>query len=161
MKALITDKCKVWDITDKGTYTEATLKTSRPVKENDTYDQSRVERGIAKNGFVPESHTFVKFVKNAHDKIKEVKPGTTLTNLRATFSKEAYWSTADNCIMYPKNEKLTIFAFEIDGEESTKTTTTNLDKAPQVAEEPAKQTVAPVDNTPTETPVDAEDECPF
>jgi len=162
MRALITDRCRIWDINDKETFAEATLKTGRKVKEKDEFDKLRVDNGIAKNGYVPDIHSFVRFVGHAYNKLKDVKEGDLLTNLTATFSKEAYWSTTENCALYPKNEKVTVFDFEIaDNEEQTKNTNKNLDKAPQVADEPVKQTVAPVDNTPTETPVDAEDECPF
>lgn len=173
MRVKITDRCKVWEINDKYGMAEVKFSTSRKVKENSSYDQTQVTNGVAKNGYIADYRSFVRFVGHAYNQLKDVQIGDTITNLDADMSTEPYWDSNNNCVAYPKNEKITVFAFEkYNPENQEQGFTRNLDKAPQVAEASVSQSqVAPVVNTAPVTPVQpiasvtsiqtAEDECPF
>ena len=146
MRVKITDRCKVWEINDKDGMAEVKFSTSRKVKENSSYDQTQVANGVARNGYI---------VGHAYNQLKDVQVGDTITNLDADMSTEPYWDSNNNCVAYPKNEKITVFAFEkYNPENQEQGSTRNLDKAPQVAETPASQPqVAPVVNTAPVAPV--------
>ena len=173
MRVKITDRCKVWEINDKEGMAEVKFSTSRKVKENSSYDQTQVTNGVARNGYIADYRSFVRFVGHAYNQLKDVQIGDTITNLDADMSTEPYWDSNNNCVAYPKNEKITVFAFEkYNPENQEQGFTRNLDKAPQVAETSVSQSqVAPVVNTAPVTPVQpiasvtsiqtAEDECPF
>lgn len=173
MRVKITDRCKVWEINDKEGMAEVKFSTSRKVKENSSYDQTQVTNGVARNGYIADYRSFVRFVGHAYNQLKDVQIGDTITNLDADMSTEPYWDSNNNCVAYPKNEKITVFAFEkYNPENQEQGFTRNLDKAPQVAEASVSQSqVAPVVNTAPVTPVQpissatsiqtAEDECPF
>ena len=181
MRVTITDRVKVWEINDKDGVAEVKFSTSRKVKEDSSYDQVQVNNGVAKNGYIADYRSFVRFIGHAYHQLKNIKPGDTITNVVADMSTEPYWDTNNGCIAYPKNEKITVFEFELyDPNAQTQTNPTrNLDKAPQVAEEPkvAPATsvaqaapVAPVTPVQPVTPVveaapvaapTAADECPF
>ena len=173
MRVTITDRVKVWEINDKDGVAEVKFSTSRKVKEDSSYDQVQVNNGVAKNGYIADYRSFVRFVGHAYNQLKDVQVGDTITNLDADMSTEPYWDSNNNCVAYPKNEKITVFAFEkYNPENQEQGSTRNLDKAPQVAETPAPQSqVAPVVNTAPVAPVQpiasatsiqtAEDECPF
>lgn len=173
MRVKVTDRCKVWEINDKDGMAEVKFSTSRKVKENSSYDQTQVTNGVARNGYIADYRSFVRFVGHAYNQLKDVQIGDTITNLDADMSTEPYWDSNNNCIAYPKNEKITVFAFEkYNPENQEQGFTRNLDKAPQVAETSVSQSqVAPVVNTAPVTPVQpiasatsiqtAEDECPF
>ena len=157
MRAIITDRCKVWEINDKEGYAEVKFSTSRKVKEDNSYDKVQIDNGVAKNGYISESQSFVRFVGHAYNKLKEIKIGDTITNLKGDLSREPYWDSKNNCIAYPKNLKTTIFEFEIYvPENENNKAPKNLDRAPQV-EETNKVSKAPVQ------PIVEEDtdECPF
>ena len=173
MRVKITDRCKVWEINDKEGMAEVKFSTSRKVKENSSYDQTQVTNGVAKKGYITDYRSFVRFVGHAYNQLKDVQIGDTITNLDADMSTEPYWDSNNNCVAYPKNEKITVFAFEkYNPENQEQGSTRNLDKAPQVAEAPKPQPqVASVVNTAPVAPVQpvapatsiqtAEDECPF
>ena len=173
MRVKITDRCKVWEINDKDGMAEVKFSTSRKVKENSSYDQTQVTNGVARNGYIADYRSFVRFVGHAYHQLKDIQIGDTITNLDADMSTEPYWDSNNNCVAYPKNEKITVFAFEkYNPENQEQGFTRNLDKAPQVAETSVSQSqVAPVANTAPVTPVQpiasatsiqtAEDECPF
>ena len=83
-------------------------------------------------------------------------------------STEPYWDSKNNCAAYSKNERMTVFEFEIyNPNTQTQNSTRNLDKAPQVADSPAPAapTPAPATSVAPEAPVapapTAEDACPF
>lgn len=168
MRAKITDRCKVWEINDKEGYAEVKFSCSRKVKEGG-YDQSLIDNGIAKNGYVADYHSFVRFVGHAYNKLKEITVGDTITNLDAQISTtEPYWDSKNSCAAYSKNERMTVFEFEVyDPNTQTQNSTRNLDKAPQVADSlaPAAPTPAPATSVAPEAPVapapTAEDACPF
>lgn len=168
MRAKITDRCKVWEINDKDGYAEVKFSCSRKVKEGG-YDQSLIDNGIAKNGYVADYHSFVRFVGHAYNKLKEITVGDTITNLDAQISTtEPYWDSKNNCAAYSKNERMTVFEFEVyDPNTQTQNSTRNLDKAPQVADSPAPAapTPAPATSVAPKAPVapapTAEDACPF
>ena len=168
MRAKITDRCKVWEINDKDGYAEVKFSCSRKVKEGG-YDQSLIDNGIAKNGYVADYHSFVRFVGHAYNKLKEITVGDTITNLDVQISTtEPYWDSKNNCVAYAKNERMTVFEFEVyDPNTQTQNSTRNLDKAPQVADSPAPAapTPAPATSVAPEAPVapapTAEDACPF
>lgn len=173
MRVKITDRCKVWEINDKDGMAEVKFSTSRKVKENSSYDQTQVTNGVARNGYIADYRSFVRFVGHAYNQLKDVQIGDTITNLDADMSTEPYWDSNNNCVAYPKNEKITVFAFEkYNPENQEQGSTRNLDKAPQVAETPAPQLqVEPVVNTAPVAPVQpvtpvtpaptAADVCPF
>ena len=173
MRVKITDRCKVWEINDKDGIAEVKFSTSRKVKENSSYDQTQITNGVAKNGYIADYRSFVRFVGHAYNQLKDVQIGDTITNLDADMSTEPYWDSNNNCVTYPKNEKITVFAFEkYNPENQEQGYTRDLDKAPQVAEAPKPQPqVASVVNTAPVAPVQpvapatsiqtAEDECPF
>lgn len=168
MRARITDRCKLWEINDKEGYAEIKFSCSRKVKEGG-YDQSLIEHDIAKNGYVADYHTFVRFVGHAYNKLKEVNIGDTITNLDAQISTtEPYWDSKNNCAAYSKNERITVFEFEIyDPDTQAQNSKRNLDKAPQVEDSPAPATPAPAPTATVEPEVSAEpaptaeDVCPF
>lgn len=168
MRKMITDRCKVWEINDKEGYAEVKFSCSRKVKEGG-YDQILIDKGIAKNGYVSDYHSFVRFVGHAYNKLKEINIGDVITNLETQDSStEPYWDSKNNCVAYAKNERMTVFNFEIyDPNTQTQNSTRNLDKAPQVADSPAPAapTPAPATSVAPEAPVapapTAEDACPF
>lgn len=168
MRKMITDKCKVWEINDKEGYAEVKFSCSRKVKE-DGYDQILIDKGIAKNGYVSDYHSFVRFVSHAYNKLKEINIGDVITNLETRDSTtEPYWDSKNNCVAYAKNERMTVFNFEIyNSDAQVQNSTKNLDKAPQVADSPAPAapTPAPATSVTPEVSVapaaTAEDVCPF
>ena len=167
MRVTITDRVKVWEINDKDGVAEVKFSTSRKVKEDSSYDQVQVNNGVAKNGYIADYRSFVRFVGHAYNQLKDVQLGDTITNLDAEMSTEPYWDSNNNCVAYPKNEKITVFAFEkYNPENQEQGSTRNLDKAPQVAETPTPQPqvapVAPLQQVAPATSIQtAEDECPF
>ena len=178
MRVTITDNVKIWEITDKNTMAEVKWSTSRKVKEGDSYDQIQIDNGVAKNGYIAEYRNFVRFVGHAYNQLKNIKEGDVITNLLADISREPYWDSRNNCIQFPKNEKITVFEFEVYDPSKHNKAVKNLDRAPQVAEEPkatpVAQTyqataattqatpVAPVTPVAEVAPVaTAADECPF
>ena len=168
MRKMITDRCKVWEINDKEGYAEVKFSCSRKVKEGG-YDQILIDKGIAKNGYVSDYHSFVRFVGHAYNKLKEINIGDAITNLETQDSStEPYWDSKNNCVAYAKNERMTVFNFEIyNSDAQAQNSTRNLDKAPQVADSPAPATPtpAPATSVAPEAPVapapTAEDACPF
>ena len=163
MRVKITDRCKVWEINDLDGKAEVQFSTSRKVRENDAYDQIQVDNGVAKNGYISESHSYVRFVGHAYNKLKEISSGDVITNLEADIRREPYWDSQERCIKYPKNYKMTVFSFEIYNPENynTQVSKTNLDKAPQVAEEKATLNTIAQPKTETEIKTNEIDECPF
>ena len=167
MRKMITDRCKVWEINDKEGYAEVKFSCSRKVKEGG-YDQILIDKGIAKNGYVSDYHSFVRFVGHAYNKLKEINIGDVITNLETQDSStEPYWDSKNNCVAYAKNERMTVFNFEIyNSDAQAQNSTRNLDKAPQVEDSPAPAVSAPapvavtpeVSVAPAAT---AEDVCPF
>lgn len=163
MRVTITDRVKVWEINDKEGVAEVKFSTSRPVKENNSYDKIQIDNGVAKNGYIADYRSFVRFVGHAYNQLKSINIGDTITNLKADMSLEPYWDSKNKCIAYPKNEKITVFEFEMYTGENNNGTK-NLDKAPQVAEEPKPvQYTAPMakPNEPVVPSATAEEECPF
>ena len=167
MRKMITDRCKVWEINDKEGYAEVKFSCSRKVKEGG-YDQILIDKGIAKNGYVSDYHSFVRFVGHAYNKLKEINIGDVITNLETQDSStEPYWDSKNNCVAYAKNERMTVFNFEIyNSDAQAQNSTRNLDKAPQVEDSPAPavSTPAPVAVTPEVSvapAATAEDVCPF
>ena len=113
MRKMITDRCKVWEINDKDGHAEVKFSCSRKVKEGG-YDQILIDKGIAKNGYVSDYHSFVRFVGHAYNKLKEINIGDVITNLETQDSStEPYWDSKNNCVAYAKNERMTVFNFEI------------------------------------------------
>ena len=145
---MITDRCKVWEINDKEGYAEVKFSCSRKVKEGG-YDQILIDKGIAKNGYVSDYHSFVRFVGHAYNKLKEINIGDTITNLETQDSStEPYWDSKNNCVAYAKNERMTVFNFEIyNSNAQAQNSTRNLDKAPQVADSPAPAAPTPAPAT--------------
>lgn len=168
MRKMITDRCKVWEINDKEGYAEVKFSCSRKVKEGG-YDQILIDKGIAKNGYVSDYHSFVRFVGHAYNKLKEINIGDVITNLETQDSStEPYWDSKNNCVAYAKNERMTVFNFEIyNSDAQAQNSTRNLDKAPQVEDSPAPAVSAPAPTvavTPevsVEPAATAEDVCPF
>ena len=170
MRKMITDRCKVWEINDKDGHAEVKFSCSRKVKEGG-YDQILIDKGIAKNGYVSDYHSFVRFVGHAYNKLKEINIGDVITNLETQDSStEPYWDSKNNCVAYAKNERMTVFNFEIynpDTQTQTQNSTRNLDRAPQVEDSVAPEVSAPTPITVVapEAPVApapmAEDVCPF
>lgn len=144
MRKMITDRCKVWEINDKEGYAEVKFSCSRKVKEGG-YDQILIDKGIAKNGYVSDYHSFVRFVGHAYNKLKEINIGDVITNLETQDSStEPYWDSKNNCVAYAKNERMTVFNFEIyNSDAQAQNSTRNLDKAPQVEDSPAPAVSTP------------------
>nr|DAJ39054.1 MAG TPA: hypothetical protein [Caudoviricetes sp.] len=171
MRVKITDRCKIWEINDKQGTAEIKFSCSRKIKEDSSYDQTLVEHGIAKNGYVATYFSFVRFVGHAYNQLKKIELGDTITNLDATIEYEPYWNANDNYIAYPKNPKITVFEFEVYNPENQEySQTRNLDKAPVVAESapqvaPVQTPIVPVQPVTSMQPVAdtsmADDECPF
>lgn len=164
LKATITDRCKVWEINDKDGYAEVKFSTSRKIKEDSSYDKLQADKGIAKNGYISEYQSFVRFVGHAYNKLEQIKIGDTITNLVADFNREPYWDSNNECVAYPKNIKMTVFSFDIydpESQNNNQNQNRNLDRAPQVAED------TQVNNTVNRPTVDtaekpkASEECPF
>ena len=167
MRKMITDRCKVWEINDKEGYAEVKFSCSRKVKEGG-YDQILIDKGIAKNGYVSDYHSFVRFVGHAYNKLKEINIGDVITNLETRDSStEPYWDSKNNCVAYAKNERMTVFNFEIyNSNAQAQNSARNLDKAPQVEDSPAPAVSAPSPTTvvtpeASVAPATAEDVCPF
>lgn len=161
MRVNITDRCKVWEINDKDNYAEVKFSTSRKVKEENSYDKTQIDNGVAKNGYIADYRSFVRFVGHAYNKLKEIEVGDVITNLSADMSTEPYWDSKSASIAYPKNEKITVFEFEMYDAENNGYK--NLDKAPQVQDEPktSNTNVAPKVEPVEENNLEASDECPF
>ena len=168
MRKMITDRCKVWEINDKEGYAEVKFSCSRKVKEGG-YDQILIDKGIAKNGYVSDYHSFVRFVGHAYNKLKEINVGDVITNLETQDSStEPYWDSKNNCVAYAKNERMTVFNFEIyNSDAQAQNSTRNLDKAPQVEDSPAPAVSTPAPTVVVTPEVSvapaaaAEDVCPF
>ena len=168
MRKMITDRCKVWEINDKEGYAEVKFSCSRKVKEGG-YDQILIDKGIAKNGYVSDYHSFVRFVGHAYNKLKEINIGDVITNLETQDSStEPYWDSKNNCVAYAKNERMTVFNFEIyNPDTQTQNSTRNLDRAPQVEDSVAPEVSAPTPRAvvapeaPAAPAPMAEDVCPF
>lgn len=164
---------KVWEINDKNGSAEVKCSTSRKVDENNEYDRVQIEHGVAKNGYI-NTYYYMKFVKQAYEQLKNVKPGDAIVNLRFVSSREMYWSSENDCIKYPTYDKETIFSFEMyNPENRQQSQVRNMDKAPAVAESapqvaPVQAPTAPVQPATPAQPVapatpapTADDECPF
>ena len=167
MRAKITDRCKVWEINDKEGYAEVKFSCSRKVKEGG-YDQSLIDNNIAKNGYVADYHSFVRFVGHAYNKLKEINVGDVITNLDTQISTtEPYWDSKNNCVAYSRSERMTVFEFEIyNSDTQVQNSTRNLDRAPQVADSSVQTvTQSETSTTAVDAPVEpapvAEDICPF
>lgn len=161
MKARVVDRCKVWEINDKERYAEVKFSCSRKVKD---YDKDLVDNNIAKNGYISSYHSFVRFVGHAYNKLKSINIGDTITNLDIEDSTtEPYWDSKNNCVAYPKHERLTVFDFEVyNPDTQTQNSSRNLDKAPQVADSTSADNNVNIVNEVTQEPTPvAEDVCPF
>lgn len=90
---------KVWNIEDKGNYSVVQFSTSRKDRKTDNYLNSR--------------WSFVNFVGEAHEKIKNVKIGDCITNARMAFAWEPYEKDGEK--IYPKSPRITVFDFETYG----------------------------------------------
>nr|DAG31354.1 MAG TPA: hypothetical protein [Caudoviricetes sp.] len=171
------DIYKIWDIKDENGRALVKVSSSRPAKENSSYDQFQLSNGIGKNGYLPSYFLDVRFVGHAYNKLKEMQIGDAITNVEMELRSEAYWDSKEQCRKYPKYWQLTIFSFEkYDFNNREQAYAKNLDKAPAVAETPV-QSVTQVTQATYEQPVQpvtpvapvqqtavartAEDECPF
>ena len=144
-------RCKVWERKDKGKYTEVKFTTSRRVNES-VDDKLRIEKGIAKNGYVPSSFAFVRFVGKAHEKIKTWNLDIPIGNLKMAITNERYVDPKTMEIKSPQNNEFVVFDFdEYVYNGAINNSKVNMDKAPKV--EP------PVEEKTEE--LSAEDECPF
>lgn len=165
------DIYKIWDIKDENGRALVKVSSSRPAKENSSYDQFQLSNGIGKNGYLPSYFLDVRFVGHAYNKLKEMQIGDAITNVEMELRSEAYWNSKEQCRKYPKYWQLTIFSFEkYDFNNREQAYAKNLDKAPAVAEIPVAQAtyVPPVQPTAPVAPVQqatpastAADECPF
>lgn len=162
MKKIITDKCKIWNVDDKGKYAEVKFSTSRKLKDKDTYDQTQAEHGVANNGYISEYRSFVRFVGHAYNKVKELQSGDVITNLQVDEGQEPFYGDTNSDVnaaidllekkgvvskdsikrpgkvygvVYPRNLKTTVFDFDMYTPDNTGTQSRNLDKAPQVADD--------------------------
>lgn len=171
-----TDKFKIWEINDREGYAEVRMSESRKIREDNSYDMSQVQNGVAQNGYIGTNWRFIRFVRHAYNKLKEISVGDTITNLSMEISREPYYGDvnaelnaaidllekrnviAQNSVpklqkvygvVYPKNERITVFSFETAEEAEAKKAqqqqqqqnNTNIDKGPQVA--PTPQPVQP------------------
>lgn len=152
MRIIISDRCKIWDIEDKEKYALVRFTTSRKVKDSDTRDQLLVDNGIAKGGYVSESHSFVRFVGHAYNKLKEFEIGDVITQLEGTENTEPYYDINNNCTAYRNTPIYTIFNFE--KYEYSQDSIGGIDKAPQVEETTSIKEEVPTNNS-------ASEECPF
>ena len=152
MRIIISDRCKIWDIEDKEKYALVRFTTSRKVKDGDTRDQSLVDNGIAKGGYVSESHSFVRFVGHAYNKLKEFEIGDVITQLEGTENTEPYYDTNNNCTAYRNIPIYTIFNFE--KYEYSQDSIGGIDRAPQVEETASIKEEVSTNNS-------ASEECPF
>lgn len=142
-------RCKVWERKDKGKYTEVRFTTSRKAGDSDS-DKLKIEKGIAKNGYIPSSFPFVKFVGEAHKKIKDWNLDIPIGNLKIRIYNERYVDPKTMEIKYPQNCDFVVYDFEEYTKHSANSQI-NMDRAPKVessVEERAEE-------------LNAEDECPF
>lgn len=149
----------IWNIEDNGKMATVDLSTGRKVDENNQFDKVKIEKGIAKNGYVNESFRFVRFVGQAYNKLKkhDLKEKDRITNLSMNWDFEGFWNESTQAIEYPKYPRITVFSFDIPGEEDSgdnnnTQTPRNIDKAPEVYEED------PFDTAKTPEPKGSEDE---
>lgn len=157
MRVKITDRCKIWEVKDMNGYAEVKFSCSRKVKEDNNYDKILIEKEIAKNGYVSDYHSFVRFVGHAYNKLKKLEDNAAITNLDAQiYSTEPYWDSNNECVAYPKSERITVFDFEL-FEYNNANNVRNMDVAPQVSEEIEKEE----EEENKEETLLAEDECPF
>ena len=78
MRQVITDRCKVWEINDKNGTAEVKISSSRKVNENNSYDKVQIENGVAKNGYISDYRSFVRFVGHAYHQLKDIRLETLL-----------------------------------------------------------------------------------
>lgn len=130
MNGIMRDFFTVWEIDDDGKKAVVRMSSSRKVKEDQ--DQLAIEKGIAKNGYISTSWSFVNFVGKAYNQLKkyEIKSGDRITNLNARIQMEPYWSKENEGIAYPRTPRITVFDFELPQQNGV-----DLDKAPMVAKE--------------------------
>ena len=138
MNGTMTDTFTIWDIDDDGKKAVVRMSTGRKVKEDET---SLIEHGIAKNGYVNTSWSFVQFVGKAYNQLKkyELKSGDKITKVNMQIKQEPYWASGEEMVLYPKTPKYTVFDFELPEARPT----SNVDKGPVVETKQSKKTVAP------------------
>jgi hypothetical protein len=147
MNGTLTDIYTIWEIVDHEKSATIRMACGRKVKENDTYDDARIEHGIAKNGYVNTNFYNVDFVGKAYNQLKkyEIDEGSKITNLKVKFDSEPRWlneytnksgEKITAHVDYPKTPKIKVFEFELPEANPSRT---NLDKAPIVETEEIKQ----------------------
>ena len=134
MNGTMTSYFKIWEIKEDEGGKTATVRmsTNRKVKEEFARDKALVDNGIAKNGYVSTSWSFVRFVGKAYNKLmKDVKEGDSITNVECTIEREPYMDSKTNQVVYPNNIRMTVFSFDLANNGGN--TSKNMDKAPMVA----------------------------
>ena len=114
-----TQRCTIWEIEEKGKFSQVRMSSSR--KDKDTGD------------YINSNWSFVRFVGKAHAKISELglKSKDRIVLKGATVSLEPYVDV-DGVKKYPKQPRLTVFNWEYlepTGEPS------NMDAPPVIEEE--------------------------
>ena len=142
MRVIINDIMKVWKAEISENKADVSFSVSRKVREDDKYDAERIEKGIAKNGYVS-TQFYATFVGEAFRKIKDLAEGTRIVNARADFKREPYWNQEMDCVDYPKSGRWTIFDFELVTDEYFANLTRNNNNT-KTKEVRIEETTAPV-----------------
>lgn len=142
MRVIINDIMRVWKADILENRADVSFSVSRKVRENDKYDEERIEKGIAKNGYVS-TQFYATFVGEAFRKVKDLEEGTRIVNARAEFKREPYWNQETECIDYPKNGRWAIFDFELVTDDYFANLTRNNNNA-KLKEVVIEETTAPV-----------------
>jgi len=166
MRVKTVDNFRVWEIkeSDSGKSALVQLQESRKVNEENAYDKSLIDNGVAKRGYVNTNYFNVKFIAHAYNKLKEIEIGDSITNVEFEMKKEPYYNKAEEQIVYPNYPNITVTDFTVNSGkrynlefvEAPATKGINMDKAPKVEESTPEPVVEEVDNSKS-----PEDICPF
>lgn len=86
-----TTRLKLWEIEDRGNYADVRASESRKVREDNAYDKTQIDNGVAQNGYIGTSWSNVRFAGHAYNKLKTLGTEDTVTNLEFSIDKEPYY----------------------------------------------------------------------
>jgi hypothetical protein len=110
----------VWEVEDKGNYSEVKFSTSRKDKKSGEYINS--------------SWAFTRFVGDAHKKASDLNRGDKIKLKGAGISREPYMKDGEK--LWPKNPSIVVFNFEFAGDKAAKNSKSSDEEEPSAEQFP-------------------------